>query len=384
MVLTETWLKGDSRDATIIADINNTLPDHQMIHQPRSGVGRGGGVCVLLRKGYSLRRNTSQSFKSFKSLDISISSGSTCLRLIAVYRPPPSKKNNLSVTLFLDEFSTFLEDLVISAGHLLITGDFNFHMNKLAKDSGAAAFLDLIESFGLCQIVGEPTHKQGHLLDLIITRSPSNLVADTLVQFELPSDHALVTSRILIPRPTATRVLVNHRMLKKVDMDAFKDSIRSSPLSSCQHDNLDNLDVLVGQYNTELHGLINTYAPLRIRYITFRPHAPWFDDSLRTAKQAKRRLERKWRSTRLEVDRQMYKEECENYQRLLDKAKSSYHSTRLSNCDQRELFKEVDKMTNGKRPIVLPKIPMGSSESLADVSLNISLTRSIISEVSLQ
>ena len=37
MVLTETWFKGNDRDVTTIAKINNILPDHQLIHRPRCG-----------------------------------------------------------------------------------------------------------------------------------------------------------------------------------------------------------------------------------------------------------------------------------------------------------------------------------------------------------
>ena len=96
MVLTETWFKGNDRDVITIAEINNILPDHQLIHWPRSSACRGGGVCVVLRKGLKVMQNTSQlQFALFESLDVTISSGNTPLRLIVVYRPPLSKKNNL-------------------------------------------------------------------------------------------------------------------------------------------------------------------------------------------------------------------------------------------------------------------------------------------------
>ena len=61
---------------------------------------------------------------------------------------------------------------------------------------------------------------------------------------------------------------------------------------------------------TARYGL-DKHAPQRLRFITLRPHAPWFDDELRSARQAKRRFERKWKTSGLEIDKQIFKEQCE-------------------------------------------------------------------------
>ena len=51
------------------------------------------------------------------------------LRIVIVYRPPPSTTNGLTTTIFFDEFSTFLEQYVTIPGSLLMVGDFNFHVD---------------------------------------------------------------------------------------------------------------------------------------------------------------------------------------------------------------------------------------------------------------
>ena len=53
---------------------------------------------------------------------------------------------------------------------LLITGDFNFHVD-CPTEADAKKFADLMNTFGLIQHVHVPTHSSGHTLDLIITRS---------------------------------------------------------------------------------------------------------------------------------------------------------------------------------------------------------------------
>ena len=272
---------------------------------------------------------------SFESLDVTISSGNTPLRLIVVYRPQLSKKKNLSVDLFMREFAHLLENVIVNNELLIITGDFNLHIDNVNGNSTAASFMDLIDSFGLCQLVTEPTHQRGHLLDLIITKSTTrNLLTDVRVQFDLPSDHAVVTTRLSVPRPVPTKILVNHRNLNAIDLDAFKSSVCSSTITPLTIDACDIVNELTDTYNSVLCNLMDFQAPCRSCYITLRPHAPWFDDSLRAAKQDKRRLERKWRKTRLEIDCQRYRDICDDYHKLLDKAKSTYHIDKLANCDQ--------------------------------------------------
>ena len=87
-----------------------------------------------------------------------------------------------------------------------------------------------------------------------------------------------------------------------------------------------------------------------------RPHAPWFNDELRSAKQAKRRFERKWKTSGLEIDKQIFKEQCDAYTSLINEAKKNYHINKLSSYDQHSLFREVDKLTYGRMPAVLPHL----------------------------
>ena len=86
------------------------------------------------------------------------------MRILCVYRPPDES----AYALFYEEFSRLLEHILARwSGDLLIVGDFNFHLDDL-NNRHAKRFVD---GFGLQQHVKGPTHKKGHTLDLIITRS---------------------------------------------------------------------------------------------------------------------------------------------------------------------------------------------------------------------
>ena len=121
----------------------------------------------MFRKGYDVKQFTDNKFNSFENLDLSLSSRSTNLRLVSIYRPPTSKKHRGTTSTFLDDLSRYIETLTISPGHLLLAGDFNFHVD-VPDDNDASSFLDFLDSTSLKQHVTTTTHKQGYILDLLI------------------------------------------------------------------------------------------------------------------------------------------------------------------------------------------------------------------------
>ena len=118
LAITETWLKGTEDDNHVITDINNILPHFKLHHIPRRN-RKGGGVALLIRDGYTVLQNSIMNTSSFEYLDVSISNKSETFRLIVLYRPPLCKKNNTGNS-FLQEFSSFLEELTLSRQPIII------------------------------------------------------------------------------------------------------------------------------------------------------------------------------------------------------------------------------------------------------------------------
>lgn len=91
-------------------------------------------------------------------------------RFVIIYRPPPSSSNGLTNTFFFNEFSSFLKLTISSPGKLVITGDFNLHVDD-KSDPSALKHLDILNYFNLIfQTAMIPTHRNNHVLDLTITR----------------------------------------------------------------------------------------------------------------------------------------------------------------------------------------------------------------------
>lgn len=103
---------------------------------------------------------------------------------------------------------------------------------------------------------------------------------------------------------------VCYRRLNAINFDDFRHDVSTSFLE-ISSEVCDDLDGLVGQYNKVLLDVLEKYAPLRNRTITLRPRAPWYNEEIDKEKRKRRKLERRWRSSRLTVDhREIYAEQC--------------------------------------------------------------------------
>ncbi|XP_044167945.1 cilia- and flagella-associated protein 91-like isoform X1 [Acropora millepora] len=63
-------------------------------------------------------------------------------------------------------------------------------------------------------------------------------------------------------------------------------------------------------FEITLTNLLNTHAPIKKRAITLRPYAPWYNDSIDVEKRKRRKLERRWRKSSLNTDRQLCITQC--------------------------------------------------------------------------
>ena len=271
---------------------------------------------------------------------------STELRIVIVYRTSHT-------SLFFDEFPCLLERLAITSTPLIITGDFNFHVD-VANDPHAMRFLDLIDAFNLKQHMDVPTHRSGHTLDLIITRADDKIAKNFHVHDPVISDHFAVHCQLALLKPPFEKKEISYRKLRSIDKTAFCDDIAKSPLMTVS--DFMSTSELVDLYNKELSDILEQHAPLKKCIVTLRPAAPWYSDEIRKEKSKRRKLERKWRTTRLTIDRQIYAEQCNTVNSLISSSKKKYYSSIIADhkSDQKVLFSSFDKMLNRKPEKLLP------------------------------
>ena len=144
----------------------------------------------------------------------------------------------------MNEFSSLLESYIIKTGSLLIAGDFNFHVDD-PSDAVAANFLGFLESFDLRQHVHSYTHRAGHTLDLVISRSAESILNVTSVDdSSIIWDHYTVCADLQFVKPRWERKRIRTRKVKAVDIEQFKQDIGLSPLLSDSSSDLQELQLV--------------------------------------------------------------------------------------------------------------------------------------------
>ena len=116
------------------------------------------------------------------------------------------------------------------------------------------------------------------------------MVSNITVLPDIISDHRVITSTLVYPRSRPTKLCVNYRKTKNIDVDFLKQDIMNSVMISTLNDNVSSL---TAQYSATLRTLYNAYASEQTRWATLRLNAPWYNDDLREANRNKRRLETK-------------------------------------------------------------------------------------------
>ena len=330
--LTETWLRSDHQD--IVNDL--TLPGFELKHLNRLGK-RGGGLCVLHRNSLKFVRTAAVTPTHFELLQLSCSK--PCYHFALIYKPPAS-----SVPGFLDEFEDLVSSLVTTTGRLLILGDFNLHLDD-PTSPGVTRLNNILQSTGLVQHMTQPTHKSNHTLDIVISRIDDTMLTSSVVA--LPntfSDHHTITFSIkgFTPRPTTHKR--RGRDYRRIDLNNFQADLHSE-LSSCIACDGESVDTIVQKYSDSVFSTLDSHAPIVTRNRRSKTSQPWLDDSILDMRRKRRALERKWRHTGLEIDKQIYTSQIDSVKLHIREAKCSYYNAALNNADTKATFQVLNALT---------------------------------------
>ncbi|XP_063953981.1 uncharacterized protein LOC135153775 [Lytechinus pictus] len=373
----ETWLT--SSDDAVIA---NLLPQGYTFRHRCRANRRGGGLAILYHDGLTAAIRPSLHMKSVEMMSVTLSStNNISIDVVMVYRPPGTR---VAFSTFIEEFTVILEETSFRPAPLVITGDFNIHLDNLTLPN-TKKFNELLSSYGLVQMVTSPTHERGHILDAFIIRSSDRDIFSGLRVIPGISDHSTVACFLNVakPRPEVRQSVV--RNIKAIDRVSFADDLKQSNIAGGS--SLD-VHIAVAQYNTSLINLMDKHAPAKLCKVKLRPQAPWYTQECTVEKQRRRLLEKKWRSSRLEIDLQLYQEQKRHVNYLIRQSKQSYYRKVIEDCgdDSRRLFQVANQLLNRKQSSPLPSL--ACDKSLADIFNNFfvdkvnSIQRSLSPDVS--
>ena len=119
-------------------------------------------------------------------------------------------------------------------------------------------------------------------------------------------------------------------------------------------------------YNSNLSEIFDRHAPLKEKRVVVRPNTSWYNASIRHQKVLKRRLERKWKKSRLPEDYNNFRVQCEVVNKCICECKTEFLSNKIieTKGDTRRLFQATKLLLGDARKSTLPECD--SDKLLAD------------------
>ena len=245
--------------------------------------------------------------------------------------------------MFFEEFSSYLESVILSPELLILPGDFNFHTD-VASDVDAQVFSDLLTSMGLKQHVTVPTHIRGHTLDLLITREHDPVICSAPVADRYLSDHASVLCSLNSPKPGHVVKEISYRKLKSIDFDSLCSDL--TKIGIVYERLFFNLCELTSSYNSTLSSLLDEQAPLKKeKTVISRQRVPWFNSSdIKGTITVRGKAERKWRNTNSQQDLRAFEVARNHTTYLFNSARRDYFCNLIAenSSNRRKLFRTTN------------------------------------------
>ena len=137
----------------------------------------------------------------------------------------------------------------------------NFHLED-KSNLNAKKFNNLLHSYGLQQLVQEPTHRNNHTLDVVITRLSENTVYDLDVVDHLISDHKTVSFSLHTQRPPLPKKTIVYRSISRINRsELMKDIQDDDCLNGNALQDVTDCEECVQMYNKAAASLLNKHAP---------------------------------------------------------------------------------------------------------------------------
>ena len=282
--------------------------------------------------------------------------------LLAIYRPGSSPPTPL----FFKELLSVLEHVSSIAPDILLSGDFNIHVER-ENDPNTISLLELLKLFDLACCINEPTHELGGTLDLIVSSSGLPVIDCKVYPAGVYSDHSFIKTQLAIKCQPSIKKRKLVRSWKKLDHSLFTSLLLNSAVSKPCAAN-DVVEALA-LFEREIKVIVDTVAPLHFVESRCVPLAPWFDDECKKCKQICRKLERKFRDSPCEVNKNAWKLMLKNKSKLYVGKKVNYWNTLVESnlrCPK-QLWSVINKIISKSSPNSLEDIVPGfTPEFFAD------------------
>ncbi len=350
LIVLESWLDKDE-----LPSIKDIIPCHEIydLHQlprPKRTSNAGGGMLCIYKKNLDVKLIPAIKTKVLEVMDLKISNMNDTVRLISTYRPPKTGNRKYPVSDFYDDMEKIVSHYKM-VNNVIHCGDFNVHVNK-PEESETRRFMNIIESANLIQHISGKTHIKGNTLDLIITEVDSTLIKSCKVD-DFLSDHAVIQIVVNLTKPQKARKKISFRKNKEIDIKELESKIDANLK---EIGNVDDLTDLVDKFNQAITDAYDELAPVHTKVVIVRPPTPWSYDDIKNDKATRRKLERRWRRTGLQIDWEIYRDFRNKFNAKLNEFRNKQYSEMIEKNkeDPTTLFRVINKSLHRNQDSPMP------------------------------
>ena len=346
--ISETWF--DSKNGTFTNSIK-TL-GFELIHGYREDQ-RGGGTAILYKNTLKVKPGEASSTKytSFEFSYLTLNNSASKILLGCIYR-----KKEQPCSLFVDELETFIDEIFQKGDTIIIVGDFNVWVD-VQEDKEAIMLLNLMNGYGLTQLIHESTHRGGHTLDHVYVNQCQVSINCEVISDSLGvSDHYPIIFKVPITEQAQLQQTITYRNCKNIDtaslLSDFKDVFHEIE-HSAGLDFKNNYDL----YDTLTRKVVDKHAPLVTKSIKRNEEPPWMDADFKQNRAKRRKLEKKWKRNSTEENREAYIIQRRLCAELCKNKRTEYYSKIVENAgnDQKTLFKIANELLDKNKTRSLPE-----------------------------
>ena len=350
--MTETWLGAHGDEAKTVELAPSEFDVKSFPCQSRS---RGGGIATVYKStlgtNFTIETNLDFTHTSFEVVQASITLQHNILHFFCLYRPPPNRRNNLTDSMYTDQLPDLHYYVSNIPGFVFLVDDMNIHFdNPLQSQTKQTLTTHSLHS--LVQVINNPTHTCGHIIDWIIVRPDDDIHIKSTVTDSLESDHYCTKSYFNVSVSKPSTLYRTVRYIASIDRPSFIAELSSvSEFSSVEKAN---------QFCDFLRTVLDNHAPPSLRKVRTHNSTPWFEsrrDELLIAKGEKLQAERKWRITKLTIFKDLYRQAMHKVSKLVHTAKCKYYTEGIALASSsKELHQIVYALSNRHPPKILPTI----------------------------
>ena len=183
------------------------------------------------------------------------------------------------------------------------------------------------------------------MLDLLITRLNSEIISSVHIDHDSPSDHSIILFTLTERKPKPLVSTITFRKKKHVNMDELREKIADSGVNE-KVTNVQGVFNKMKVFEETITSVVDKIAPLESIRTTVRPNTDWYSEDITEAKRNRRKAERKWRKSGLEIHKQIYQKIKQETNKIIEDAQQKCVKRKLeeNKGNSKGTFKIVNDM----------------------------------------